>query len=365
MRDSTHYKKESNMKKFWIIAFLALFFVACDTGTNTPTPPPVVIDTSTVDNPVAQTCLESKTGLPAGTYAFRRLTKEKQYLDSNGCFSFPQRGSSLVAARIVAGEDSVIFYNDSALFSLSIPYVSQGDTLEVVPTVISLKNCPNLKVDTVYLAVFDKENILSRKVRMKRANFGDSSEYGRTLWSVDNGNTFQVHFEIHSNASTWASRVIQSEPGGTISLNYDQIQASSVPTLKNISDSIFFYSGDIVNISGDSLPKNTYSDTTLKIQAYSIYGIASVTVDGIVSDSIPYFAPDSMVYVGETANQFNLISNAKPARTVTVIVTDSAGYIETKLLKVWSGNTIMVDGKSDTPRQVNYNRDNKILYLYH
>jgi hypothetical protein len=266
----------------------------------------------------------------------------------------------------VAEGDSVIFYNDSALFSVTIPFLNDGDTIQVVPTVVSLRNVPNAKVDSVFLAVFDRVNILSRKIKLKRANFGDSSEYGRTLWSVESSNPFHIHFEIHSSQSSpIASSVISAEPGGTVSREYVQIRPSAVPTLLNITDSIFFYSEQILNFSSNAIPKNTYSDTTLKIRAYSIYGIASIKVDNILSDSIPYFTPDSIYYVGESKDQFNLILNAKPAKTFTVTVTDSAGYIESRVLKAWSGKTIIVDGHSDAPRQVNYNTGNEILFMYH
>lgn len=371
------------MKKYiYLLIFALVGLVGCDTGTNTPDPQiihdTIKVDTSkhdTTPSVVAKTCLEYKNGIPAGTYAKRIRTGESVKLDSKGCFSFEPRAE--VAARSLAIGDSIIFYNDSALFSITIPYVSNGDTINVVPTVVSLKNCPNNAVDSVYLAVFDKVHILSRKVKMKKANFGDSSEYGRTLWSVDNGNTFQVHYEIHAKTSTWATSVISSEPGGTISLNYSQVKKSSVPNAIGFSDSVFFYSDSLVIFGDDSIPSRfTVSKTSIKLGAYSIYGIASIKVDGVLTDSIKFVEYDSLFNVESvnydsllalySGNTFKIIENPRPLKTLNVVVTDSAGYILTKTIKVWGCKNLIYRNSEvlDHPGMVEYNLNTNAISLY-
>lgn len=328
------------MKSFLFLSLAVLGLFGCDSSTNpTRTNPPT--DTSKVDTtkvpPVVskvQTCLEARTGsLPKGTYAQRLTTLEKVRLDSLGCFTFPTRTETIsFAGRMAATTDSVIFYNDSALFSVTIPYLNNGDTIEVVPTVVSLKNTPNNKADSVFLAVFDKANILSRKVKLKRANFGDSSEFGRTLWSVDNGQEFQVHFEIHSSENTWASRVIHAEPGGTISLNYIQIRASEVPRFLNVADSMYFYR---LSYTGDTTDHRKFAPYgPLKIHATSIYGIAEIKVNGLVMDTL-YPLAFSPINVDFLDNPIYL--------TATVTITDSAGYISTRNVKMWTDDRINVD----------------------
>lgn len=324
----------------FIFILTGIFLLGCD-NSNSPVapPPPDVIDT-VKPSPKAQTCLEAVNGkIPKGTIAQRTSTLQRTTLDTLGCFSFNAStpvASRLYAARTVAEGDSIIFYNDSALFSVTIPFLNDGDTIQVVPTVVSLRNVPDAKVDSVFLAVFDKVNILSRKVKLKRADFGDSSEYGRTLWSVESDNPFQIHFEIHSSLPTWASSVITSEPGGTVTRDYVQIRSSEVPRILNVVDSMYFYT--LVNNNGSVETRtpnrklNPYGD--IQIQASSIYGIAEIKVNGVVTNTLtpPVFVPLTVDELLE------------PVYTTALIeVRDSAGYLYTKSVKMWTDKSVWLD----------------------
>lgn len=398
------------MKKYiYLIVFALVGLVGCDTGTNTPDPQiihdTVKVDTSkhdTTSNVVAKTCLEYKNGIPVGTYAKRVRTGESVQLDSKGCFSFPARAE--VAARSLATGDSVIFYNDSALFSITIPYVSNGDTINVVPTILSMKNCPNTKVDSVFIVVYDRQNILSRRVRMKKANFGDSSEYGRTVWSVE-GSTFNVHFEMWDNSSSWPSSVVSSEAGGTVTRDYKQVESQNAVSLET-PDTVFFYTDDALichakqenrvwkttcNYTADQLhahgigvyrndstfksymadlPSNYITDTSfnsgyvdsngdttywvykagtrINVKSSSIYGIASVKFNGTESQTFTLGTNDVQDSI-----------NTLKGHTVTITITDSAGYKKTTKFTAFVAKKLYYmggdNGGYDGPRLFYYN----------
>ena len=166
-----------------------------------------------------KTCLDAGTStIPSGTKAIRS-NGQTTILDSKGCFSF-----STPLARILtdSANDSVTFYNDSALFALTIPYVSGVDTIPIVPTIISLQNVPNNIVDSAYLVAYDTVHILQRKVKLKKADYGDSSSYSRTLWSKDNSNNLKIHFLLFGT-NTSSSQVYNVEAGSAVIRNYGQI----------------------------------------------------------------------------------------------------------------------------------------------
>lgn len=291
------------------------------------------------------TCLEAKGArLPSGTYAKRVSTGEKAYLNSNGCFSFK---ATTAAARSVATSDSVQFYNDSALFSVTIPYVSSGDTISIVPTVVSLRNCPKKITDSVFLVVFDRIHILSRRVKMKRADLSaDSSEFGRVIWSVESANPFKMHFEVHNGVDTWPSAIITSEPGGTVSMNYSQLIREGALII-TVPDTVFFFTEQasycldtvhIVTSMGDYADTCMYTEAlmlTERVGVYkagtniglvaSSYGMAELKVDGIKASNFTVAA--------SSIDPYAVVPSPK---TVNLSVTDSAGYTKKKTIMVFS-----------------------------
>lgn len=270
----------------------------------------------------ALTCLDAVTGaIPKGTMA--KLTKSLQTtkVDSNGCFSF---STPKVAGRMLEGNDSVIFYNDSALFSVTIPYLNNGDTIQVVPTLVSLQKVPNVEIDSAFLVVYDRAHPqIQRKVKLKRTNYGTSSDYARTLWSVD-GSIFQVHFAVTNKAKVnLASSVIESEAGGMVFRLYSDISKTYGPKLVGIRDTIFFHTGiDTVF----HLPKyqGFYGvglfTTSAKVNAESIYGISKILVDGVETDSIT-----------PLVNSF---------KEYTLTLVDSAGYVTNRKLMAYSAEKV-------------------------
>lgn len=359
------------MRKYLLsVIAVALLISGCDSSSsNNPTSP--IDDGGGKTTTSGLTCLEAVGArLPGGTYAKRVSTGEKAYLDTKGCYSFKP-----VAARSAAGgSDSVQFYNDSALFTVTIPYVTNGDTISIVPTVISLKNCPNNLVDSVFLAVFDRVHILSRHVKMKKADFGDSSEYGRTIWSLESKQPFQIHFEVHDSIGKWPTGVISSEPGGTVTRDFKQVQKQS-GLLLNVPDSLFLFTDTAITCKVDSMGNNaegslvsycaggvSYIDTIvhsnryglykaskgMKITTSSPYGIVSMKVDGSSSSVITAgtLEPDTTEYIA--AN-----------KVVTVSVADSAGYTTQKKVTVFISKNIwyQVSDKDYTGNPSNYTFD--------
>lgn len=314
------------MRKYLLsVIAVALLISGCDSSTSSnPTSPADDGGGKTITSGL--TCLEAVGArLPGGTYAKRVSTGEKTYLDTKGCYSFKP-----VAARSAAGgSDSVQFYNDSALFTVTIPYATNGDTISIVPTVISLKNCPNKLVDSVFLAVFDRIHILSRHVKMKKADFGDSSEYGRTIWSLEGANPFQIHFEVHDSAGKWPTGVISSEPGGTVTRDFKQVQKQS-GLLLNVPDSLFFVGDTALICKGKYAlmlaPAPVCQDSEFLgmrvspdgygFNPSSLYGIASMKVDGVRSNTIVIGSlrpdPDKGLYYAK--------------KMATIEAVDSAGY---------------------------------------
>lgn len=340
------------MKKALFVLISLVFLFGCDnsvgpsnlTQVDTIPAPDIVLTNPGHESNL--TCLEAVQGsFPKGTYARLQKAGNKVKLSDNGCYSF---ATSAVAAREMATNDSVIFYNDSALFTLTIPYQSGTDTIQIVPTQISLKNVPNNQVDSVYLVVYDKTNILSRKIKLRKTDYGDSSDYGRTLWSVDGAN-FQVHFDIHGN-TTSASTIIKAQSGGIVSREYYQIKSVESLRFLNIADSMFFWEITPPSIAydGDTMNKVTKNQMisksgSFKIEAYSIYGIQQIKVNGIVKDSLnsplkmPYYDSLTMNEKG-SVRSYSITTFDK----VNVTITDSAGYSITKEVKMWTDDQVLV-----------------------
>lgn len=272
-----------------------------------------------------KTCLQaSGQTIPKGTIAERTSDGSKAVLDANGCFEFSST-SSKVAARASGSSDSVIFYSDSALFALTIPYSSGGDTIPVVPTIVVLQDAPNAEVDSVDLIVYDKVHLLSRKVQLKRADYGDSSSFSRTLWSIDNNQKVYVHFQINGT-KTFASSVYTVYPGSVAFRTWSQVRTGAVPKMIHGFGTL---PGPYTNY--DSIKSTVHYDSILttdsvegiKLIASSIYGISKFEIDGVQTDS--------------------LILNKTPGVHVAKItLTDSAGYVENEEFRYlnYAGSTI-------------------------
>ena len=299
--------------KLTLLALVATLFAGCSS-----------MDSSVSDATESATiagvkhCVTSKDALPKGTKAIRLSDSAVTTLDTNGCYDFPARTTATgIAARVMDATDSVQLYNDSALFAVTLPYVSAGDTINVVPTIVTLQNAPNTEVDSVFLVVYEKTHILSRLVKLRKVNYGDSSSYSRTLWNRDGGPNILVHFQFDGKTK-FASTVYTAEPGGIVERNWNQIVAA--PGMSVVHDS-----GSFVDYRNGNSYKSENVDTivdtsvkTVKLtgKAKSIYGISKINYNGL--DSL-----DVSTLIGE--------------RLVVVTLTDSAGYSITDTMKVIRG----------------------------
>lgn len=289
------FKKDKTMKLFTLFTLLGIFLLGCSSTANTSV---------ASDAGIFKTCLDAGDNkLPKGTIAERVSDGAKVALDQNGCFSFDEQETT-VAARAMSS-DSIVFYNDSALFALTIPYLSNGDTIQIVPTIIVLQDAPNAEVDSVDLVVFDRTHILSRMVNLRRADYGDSSSFSRTLWSVDNGAKVYVHFQINGK-KTFSSSVYTVYPGSVAFRNWTQVKNGAVPNMTHGVGSFYDNKG---NYYYSKMCDTVVSDSvkSIKIISHSIYGIASVRIDGVETDSVA--VADT---IGFTKHH--------------ILITDSAGY---------------------------------------
>ena len=349
------------MRKLSLL-FLMLGVLSCDNSSSSSENPVSPGGGAIVQG--ASTCLDYKNGqLPVGTYAKRMATGEKAQLDSKGCFSFP--ATAEVASRS-AGTDSIQFYNDSALFALSVPYINHGDVIHVVPTTISYKGCPNSLIDSVFLVVFDSEHMLSRRVKMKRATYRDTSEYSRTVWSLEGGNTFKVHFEVFDKSARWPSQLIESEPGSTMSLTY-RASDRAESFIPFVPDTLVFctisynsvlnnngfdrspllvwyhrngggeYAIEEEQLRGSSHPIRPRHWLKAKNNGYSngdssIYGSVSYRVNGVDTGMI---YSDSMLLLERDTNMYS--------HTLHVQVKDRAGYGADKQVTVLHVSEVTAD----------------------
>ena len=307
------------MKLFTIFILLGMFLIGCSSTSETPNP---IGPTSGI----VKTCLDAGDNkLPKGTIAERISDGAKVALDQNGCFNFDSPTSS-VAARAMAS-DTIVFYNDSALFALTIPYLSNGDTIQIVPTIVVLQDAPNAEVDSVDLVVFDRTHILSRTVNLRRADYGDSSSFSRTLWSVDNGAKVYVHFQINGK-KTFSSSVYTIYPGSVAFRNWTQVKSGAVPnmshgvgsfTSNSIEHLLAAFESPCDTIIGDSVK-------VIKVNARSIYGIASIRIDGIETDS------------------FGVVDSVGLFKKY-ITITDSAGYVNKDSLVYFNHKSLSIGAR--------------------
>lgn len=308
--------------KHLLLAFIAmLFFVGCSSHEGSP------ITGGTTTTSGIKTCIKSSaagTGIPAGTIAKRLSDGATASLDANGCYELPVTGiASGFSARALADADSVQLYNDSALFAISIPYISSGDTISVVPTIVTLQNVPNAEVDSVLLIVYDKAHALSRRIKLRQADYGDSSSWSRTLWARDDGSAVKVHFQI-SGTRTVASSVYTVNPGSMVFRNWIQVKAGAVPFIPHTYTDTLMLDSSLTAMNL-AYKIDTIVDTSVKIvniNQSSIYGIQSMKVDGVEATSI------------------NVESVVNASKTFYVTLTDSVGYTTSDSVKVvrYSGN---------------------------
>lgn len=302
--------------KHLLLAFVAmLFFVGCSSHEGSP------ITGGTTTTSGIKTCIKSGvagTAVPAGTIAKRLSDGATAKLDANGCYELPATGIAAgFAARSTAAADSVQLYNDSALFAITIPFTSAGDTISVVPTIVTLQNAPNAEVDSVLLIVYDKAHALSRYVKLRQADYGDSSSWSRTLWSEDAGAAVKVHFQI-SGTRTFASSVYTVNPGSVVIRNWTQVKAGAVPFIPHTYTDTMMIDSNWVSMNL-VYKIDTIVDTsvkTVKINQSSIYGIQSMTVDGVAATTI------------------NVESVVNASKTFYITLTDSVGYTTSDSVKV-------------------------------
>lgn len=339
--------------------FTGILLLGCDSSSR-GTSPTEVLGPPSVDTPLVEskmTCIEASQGLlPAGSWASFKGSKSKMPLDSNGCFKVPS--ANRIAARSMK-TDSILIYNDSALFTVTLPFKEGGQHISVVPTIINLRNVPNPRIDSAFVVVFDRENpTIQRQVKLKRTNYGTYSDYSRTLWSSDDGGTFQVHFNLQEpNRPIKNAPVITSEPGGVITVEFDMIKEQLMPRI-NIADTLIFNSTpdsfvtrlDMYSFLLDSALFNT---STAKVNPVSIYGIASITIDGIAMDSI-----------NEPEFEFVRI---KGDTVTTVTVFDSTLNVDTlsKYDTSWTFDSTLMDSVMDIQETLQLDSSYSIDTLEH
>ena len=310
--------------KLFLILSIAMLFIGCSSTASSDSP--ITGNQTTLTG--VKTCLKSSVAgqsVPAGTIAKRLSDGATATLDAKGCYELPAHGAVLARAFSDSTNDSVQLYNDSALFAITIPYMTAGDTISVSPTLVTLQDAPNVEVDSVHLIVYDKTRMLTRKVKLRVADYGDSSSYSRTLWIRDNSSPVKVHFQI-SGVRTFASSIISVQPGSSVFRSWNQIKEGSVPYVLHgrgiIVDSLGVHK--LIPAYGKL---DTVVDSTVKsirIHSSSIYGIASMKIDGVEGTSVDvsnFLSFDGLVQ-----------------KSVVVSITDSAGYSRTdtlKILRVW------------------------------
>lgn len=308
------------MKKLLaLLTLLTLTLVGCDSPTgptldtqevakvDTVKKDTVNVDTAKVDTVKKDTAKVNATltclsKYRQGTYAYFRNTGIKVNLDSKGCFEtvVPPRFEG--AARSASINDTIIFKNDSALFSLTIPFNSLGDTIDMVQTDVAIRGIKNDSYDSVTAIVFDRKHIKERKANMRKAYSSSKTDWSIKFYSPVNGNDFLIHFEYHKGAKKWTSELITAEVGS--SFNGDSTLAEgSVPS------------------PVDTIGLKEYgSDSVFTVKATSIYGISSYKIDGKDGNTVT-----------DTAWGVN-------KHTVTVV--DSAGYSNTFEYNVINGHFI-------------------------
>jgi hypothetical protein len=334
--------------KLFIILSIAMLFIGCSTTASSDSP--ITGQQTTLAG--IKTCLKSSVSsqsVPAGTIAKRLSDGATAQLDAKGCYELPSHGTVFARSFADSTNDSVQLYNDSALFAITIPYITAGDTISISPTLVTLQDAPNAEVDSVLLVVFDKTHLLSRKVKLRVADYGDSSSYSRTLWIRDNSTPVKVHLQI-SGTRTFASSVITVQPGAAVVRAWKQIKEGAVPTLTHGVGS--FVSGGHKYISLKLYQLDTIVDTTMKtikFKTSSIYGIRSILVDGV---------EDSVLRVESIVNSW---------KKFKITMNDSAGYSYTDSMIVYRQDGTLQSvgncGIYDNLDQVIYTEANGGVYM--
>jgi hypothetical protein len=287
--------------------------------------------------------------IPGGTKAIRKSDSAVAVLDASGCYEFKSSTvSSGFLARSLAEGDSVQLYNDSALFAITLPYITAGDTVNVVPTLITLQDVPNAEVDSVHLVVYDKVHILSRKVKLRRAKDGDISSFSRTLWSRDDGSYVQVHFQING-VRKFASSVYEIEPGAAEITHWNKIKVGSVPALIHGAGSF------VQHVVAAPLMGVIEHDTTF-------FAIKSSRIDTIVDTSIHFVSFQSKSIYGiqtSTAVDIDVSNTEDEVALFPVSLRDSAGYVTLDTVRIVRTGRKVVSTNPVTPVQV----DGDKLYI--
>lgn len=238
-------------------------------------------------NGVLSTCVK---GIPEGSKAVIRGANDTMNL-VNGCFDF---STSKVAARAMSNEnDTILVFNDTSLFALTIPFNMLGDTVQMVSTNLNLLNASNGQFDSILAVVFDKAHIHERAVKMKRAYTATKVQYHVSMYSPVNGGEYKIHYEFHKGDSVWISELITAERGAQFDNNVSDMDSGSIP---KIDTSDFF--------------TDLRKDTIHTVKAKSIYGVAKMYIDGIEKNTFK----DSI----------------RGIHKHTVKAIDSAGYVSNK-----------------------------------
>jgi hypothetical protein len=150
------------------------------------------------------------------------------------------------------------------------------------------------------------------------------------LWSVDNGAKVYVHFQINGK-KVFSSSVYTVYPGSVAFRNWNQVKQGAVPNMDHGIGS-FSAPGRIMYANFTSKCDTVVNDsvTGIKVRARSIYGIASIKIDGVISDSI------------------NVIDSVGLFKHY-ITITDSAGYVSNDSLSYFNHkNGVMYGATTDT-----------------
>lgn len=210
------------------------------------------------------TCVK---GIPDGSKAVVRGTTDTIHL-VNGCFETANNG--IVAGRASAIEnDTILVFNDTSLFALTIPFNMLGDTVQMVSTNLNLLNAKTGQFDSILAVVYDKAHIHERFVKMKKAYTSTKVQFHVSMYSPVNGSDYQIHYEFHKGDSVWTSELITAERGAEFSNDVSEMDSGSVPKIDT---------SDLFTIHGINTPH--------KVNVTSIYGISKIFVDGVETKNI-------------------------------------------------------------------------------
>lgn len=300
---------------------MALFlFTGCFDSNNATNP---VTGENVATGVSTSTCVK---GIPNGSKAVIRGTKDTVNL-VNGCFDLSGTStSSKVAARAMALEsDTILVFNDTSLFALTIPFAMLGDTFQMVATNLNLTEAKQGQFDSILAVVYDKGHIHERFVKMKKASTNSKVQYHVSMYSPVNGGDYQIHYEFHKADSVWTSELITAERGSEFTNTVADMDSGSVPRIDT---------SDLFKEYGTTLAHT--------VKATSIYGIAKVIVDNVE---------------GATFND-----TAWGLHKHNVKVIDSAGYHSTAVLWSYVGYNFR---KDITDSLMSYDETNTLSVKYY